>query len=150
VQGATIQLLLADGKIAVAQCDSKPDIGRNLTLAFAQIPASPTYRSCRTPDTNSVVEVEFSQHEGWVKIHMQYETPDGRLHWTQETYKVMGWMSPSSAPAVTSQIASVQVAPTSSALIPRAPYTGTAAAAPATSGAPTGQYPSVRSSADCE
>jgi len=80
--GATLQLLLPDRRIAIVECDMKPDMGRNIAIALAASmnsqTASTMYRDCRVPETGSVLTAIFKKNR--VKLLMQ--DPSIRRHRT--------------------------------------------------------------------
>ena len=88
VRGGILKLLLPDGRIAIAECIAKPDVGRNLGNAFVAASggrqASALYRDCRMPQVNSTIDAEFNRSN--VKVFMQAPSFDGSGRITSETY----------------------------------------------------------------
>lgn len=95
VNGATLKLLLADGRIVIAQCVAKTDIRANVANALADNGASSMYRSCRRPGANDTVYATFKHSQ--VKLFMQAPSLDGTGAITSETYYIVGVLEPSSA-----------------------------------------------------
>lgn len=100
VSGAVLKLLLPDGRIVIAECDAKPDVGANIANALAESQASTVYRNCRRPEVNSTVDAEFNRSQ--VKLFMQAPSIDGTGRVSSETYYVEGVLQPNASQPVNS------------------------------------------------
>jgi hypothetical protein len=76
VRGATLSLLLPDGRMVVANCDSKTNWGWSLN----------PHRSCRVPLQGTVIDADFNGSR--VKLKWSVSL-DGRKK-EGETYKILG------------------------------------------------------------
>jgi hypothetical protein len=100
VSGAVLKLLLPDGRIVIAECDAKPDVGANIANALAETQASTVYRNCRRPEVNSTVDAEFNRSQ--VKLFMQAPSIDGTGRISSETYYIEGVLQPNASQPVNS------------------------------------------------
>ena len=96
--GATLKLLLPDGRIAVAECTMKEDVGGTIAIAMAagmnNQTTTPIYRDCRVPETGSIITAKFKKNS--VKLYMQDPSVDGSGKKHTETYKSVGILAPKS------------------------------------------------------
>ncbi len=99
VTGATLKLLLPDGRIVIAQCVAKPNISANIANALADNRASTVYRDCRKPWEHDTVYATFKHSQ--VKLFMQAPSLDGTGATESETYFIVGVLRPSDHPIPT-------------------------------------------------
>ena len=86
MRGAHLQLLLPTGQVLVAECFVQQDRASYYLEALAGGYASPSYRSCRIPDSTSKVEVQLNGNK--VKLFMQNLHPEGWGPLYTETYQL--------------------------------------------------------------
>lgn len=91
IHGAVLRLLLPDGRIVIAGCEAKVNIGANVALLLAEVPASTVYRDCRVPQVPDVM-AEF--HGNNVKLFMRDPSIDGKGKEHHETYRIEGVLEP--------------------------------------------------------
>jgi hypothetical protein len=96
ITGATLKLLLPDGRIVIAQCVAKANISANIANALADNRASTVYRDCRRPWPNDTIYATFKHSQ--VKLSMQAPSLDGTGVTESETYSIVGVLQPSEQP----------------------------------------------------
>jgi len=94
--GATLKLLLPDGRIAVVECVMKEDVGRSFAVAIAagmnNQTTTPLYRDCRVPETGDTITAKFKKNS--VKLFMRDPSIDGTGRRHNETYQIIGILAP--------------------------------------------------------
>ena len=102
VRGAVLKLLLPDGRIVIAACAAKQDVGRNLGAALAGEHTSTMYRNCRMPTANATIEAEFNRSD--VKLFIQAASIDGTGKVSTETYQIKGVLEPTASTVLAREI----------------------------------------------
>ena len=94
IRGAILKLRRPDGSIVIAQCLAKSQfLSSAIISATTHDSGDPQmYRSCRTPEPNTTVEVEFIQSK--VKIYMRAPSINGNGGLSSETYLIRGVLHP--------------------------------------------------------
>ena len=99
VQGAVLKLLRRDGTIVIAECLRKERVGVDVLAALAGSSASPTFRSCKMPEAESVIQANFATASVMLSFTTPHTDASGRIY--TETYLIRGFLHPSATTEIT-------------------------------------------------